>query len=746
MHTLVALLFSVILLSGLSEVSSFSMGAPDSACQGQTPGHDHAPQTGDSPALFTVARQRVEPGQLISLVLATKDNSTFKGFMVQARNAELKDQQVGSFVLSGDEASYLTCGRGIHNSITHRKSTRKSSIKAKWMAPSNFEGEVIFRYTFLQEYKTFWVGQESERIRVSRSASDEEEVKQDPSDKDLIPSAKSSEDSIKVVQSPAENNLDIDENKIDNSEIGLDESEIVLDDIPQPAQNAIIPKDSLEKTEQLQKEVANTPIYRSSTTTLPTTTARTEAPRREIVTNGALTDPEDPIFDGCDGVKACFGIPSGCVEKRACTVILTYKPDKLEFNFEMKGRSEGYIAMGLSRDDRMGDDLTTNCVVRSNGGVDIVTGYNPDYSGNKQVLRGNTKDPGYPKDGISARTQFSRKDGWISCAWKRKARATIEGSIWDLENEKYHVMLAKGRVNETGDIQKHDSDKIVSSAAQGLGEVGALKSKSRMFIFLHGAFMIGAWICSASLGIIMARYFKQTWTSKRCFNLDQWFIWHRNFMVLTWALTVAGFILIILELKGLSETISSNPHAIIGFVTVGLCFIQPFLALVRCSPNHHLRPLFNWVHWFIGNVAQILAIVCIFYAVDLPKSLLPRPETDWLLVAFVAFHFLTHLVLSGINCTSDNSKIGYTNYPGSMRHMARGHMFPDYEELQRDSPGSTVRLFVFLIYFIVNVIVTAALILLVVLAPTRSKLECIGILPMQNPDIPHELSCDTLLS
>lgn len=30
--------------------------------------------------------------------------------------------------------------------------------------------------------------------------------------------------------------------------------------------------------------------------------------------------------------------------------------------------------MGLSRDDRMGDDLTTNCVVRSNGGVDIVTG------------------------------------------------------------------------------------------------------------------------------------------------------------------------------------------------------------------------------------------------------------------------------------------------------------------------------------------------------------------------------------
>lgn len=157
-------------------------------------------------------------------------------------------------MLSGDEASYLTCGRGIHNSITHRKSARKSSIQAKWMAPSNFEGEVIFRYTFLQEYKTFWVGQESDRIRVSRSSSDEQDnvetQESDPSDRDLIPSAKTSEDTIKVV-SPADNILDNNENKIDKSKIDLDDSEIVLDDIPQPAQNAIIPKDSAEKTGQV---------------------------------------------------------------------------------------------------------------------------------------------------------------------------------------------------------------------------------------------------------------------------------------------------------------------------------------------------------------------------------------------------------------------------------------------------------------------------------------------------------------
>ena len=82
-----------------------------------------------------------------------------------------------------------------------------------------------------------------------------------------------------------------------------------------------------------------------------------------------------------------------------------------------------------------------------------------------------------------------------------------------------------------------------------------------------------------------------------------------------------------------------------------------------------------------------------------------------------------------------------------MRPMTRnGHAYPDYEELKRDAPGSSVRIFVLIVYMLVNVIVTAALILLVVMAPARylipyaqrcrlplnfyrSKLEEFGILP-----------------
>lgn len=76
-------------------------------------------------------------------------------------------------------------------------------------------------------------------------------------------------------------------------------------------------------------------------------------------------------------------------------------------------------------------------------------------------------------------------------------------------------------------------------------------------------------------------------------------------MILTWALTIAGFVIIFVELRGWSA--ADNPHAILGTVTTILCFIQPFMALFRPGPTDKNRPIFNWAHWFVGNAAHLLA-------------------------------------------------------------------------------------------------------------------------------------------
>jgi len=475
---------------------------------------------------------------------------------------------------------------------------------------------------------------------------------------------------------------------------------------------------------------SNTPIYISSTTTLRTTTSTTEAPRKALpIIDGVaqVTEPDDPIYSGCsttsNSSNACFGLPRGCEATKNCQVVVSYRPEALDYLFEMKGRSNGYISMGLSRDDVMGEDLTTTCLIQGNGQVDIITGYNIGHSGNMNILG---------KDTAAVSEKRSVKDGWISCKWKRKADKVLKLQVqekqedWDLRH-KFHIMLAQGEASD-GKPLFHTA-KLISGVKVGLGEVGLIQAKSNLFIVLHGSFMIAAWVCAASLGIIIARYYKQTWTNSRCCNLDQWFVWHRSLMMLCWSLTVVAVVLILLELKGLSTTMMTNPHTILGFITVGLCFIQPFLALLRCAPTHRYRGIFNWVHWFIGNSAQILALVCIFYAVDLDKAQLPRPETDWLLVGFVGFHFLSHLLLSALSCCAESSA-AKGGYPLAMRPMGRnGGPYPDYEELKRDQPGSSIRTFVLFVYMIVNVIVTAALILLVVLAPTRQELVKIGILP-----------------
>ena len=59
------------------------------------------------------------------------------------------------------------------------------------------------------------------------------------------------------------------------------------------------------------------------------------------------------------------------------------------------------------------------------------SGLNEGHSGNKHIQRGNAKDP---KDGITERINNYRKDGWISCSWKRKAEMTI-GICWSFSAE-----------------------------------------------------------------------------------------------------------------------------------------------------------------------------------------------------------------------------------------------------------------------------------------------------------------------
>ena len=125
-------------------------------------------------------------------------------------------------------------------------------------------------------------------------------------------------------------------------------------------------------------------------------------------------------------------------------------------------------------------------------------------------------------------------------------------------------------------------------------------------------------------------------------------------------LTVAAMVVIVIEV-GVHplqiEHLSKNAHPVIGLICVILAIIQPIMAAFRPHPGDSGRKLFNWAHWGVGNAAHVLGICAIFLAGSLSKANLGSTEWwSWLLLGYVIFHVLTHLIFSVLWARAENSQ------------------------------------------------------------------------------------------
>lgn len=152
-------------------------------------------------------------------------------------------------------------------------------------------------------------------------------------------------------------------------------------------------------------------------------------------------------------------------------------------------------------------------------------------------------------------------DGTIYCKIMREPRSTVMGNSFDLINNKYHLLVASGSslkrkpcvqsfrlepsIFDWFSIRKqcsltldkfpisglatensvgyHDLGRVASAAPSYLADVATLGGSSKLFLRLHAAFMLIAWIGTASVGILLARYYKQTWVGSQLCGKDQWF-------------------------------------------------------------------------------------------------------------------------------------------------------------------------------------------------------------------------------
>ncbi|GAB0093620.1 Putative ferric-chelate reductase 1 homolog [Sergentomyia squamirostris] len=423
----------------------------------------------------------------------------------------------------------------------------------------------------------------------------------------------------------------------------------------------------------------------------------------------------DAIYDGCGTTKSCFGFPDGCLAQRQCQAITTVTARGERFYFELKSghNNPAWVAVGISTDNRMMDDSVIECVPEA-GRVNVYASWTQARPYNAVRQSGNHL----------TLQNSSYNDGVIHCTVERLAKTTMMGKTFDLLNEQYYLLLAAGSSTRDGSVAFHDILFRATSRSARLTDPTNFGAASVLLYRLHGAFMLIAWIGTASAGILVARYFKQTWVGRQMCGKDMWFAWHRIFMVSTWTLTMVGFILIFVEVQGWSQ--AQNPHAILGLITTILCFFQPIGALFRPHPGSKNRPFFNWGHWLGGNLAHILAIVTIFFAVKLPRAELPE-WMDWILVAFVAFHVFMHFVFSIFlwaqiaGCASDRSNgQRITAFPMTDMTPSRSSMG---SERKQDSPYSKFRKILLGIYFTLLTFFVIALVVIAVLAPIETAVS-----------------------
>lgn len=81
-----------------------------------------------------------------------------------------------------------------------------------------------------------------------------------------------------------------------------------------------------------------------------------------------MVAPEDQFYNGCYSSKGCFGAPEGCVKTKNCKAVVATIVRGDRYEFEMKALGDAkYVAVGLSEDEKMGDDSVIECVREGNG-------------------------------------------------------------------------------------------------------------------------------------------------------------------------------------------------------------------------------------------------------------------------------------------------------------------------------------------------------------------------------------------
>lgn len=377
-------------------------------------------------------------------------------------------------------------------------------------------------------------------------------------------------------------------------------------------------------------------IYQHGVTPHPPHSTTTSTPPH-TTTPSILPGPFSS--DGCGGSKTCLLDPPGCDPKDdPHCFFLSMTPqghDKSSVMFELSGPADGYVSFALSWDRWMGDDDVYLCISDGHS-VSVSAAF---AAGRK-----------YPEDQTQSDLHdksWRLADGVIQCKFSRPViPTTMDSQRFHLDRQ-YYLFLADGHA-DNGAIWKHKRHPLVSEKKILItGSFSVLRGyRGPVSMKVHGGLMLFAWMLTGSVGTFIASFYKPDWPDRTLMGQKIWFQIHRCLMMVTVILTILAFWLPFFYRGGWSKHAGVHPY--LGCCVLALALLQPIMARFRPAPTADRRYIFNWAHWGVGSITEIMAVAAMFLGMRQSSLLLPSPWATRIMIGYVTwlgsfrFLFLMH--------------------------------------------------------------------------------------------------------
>ncbi|XP_044158364.1 putative ferric-chelate reductase 1 [Bufo gargarizans] len=588
--------FRVLIFGFLvSHVSTYSNGLVYKACNTMTPQHGVSAQTTEPPYSVFASSHTYRPAEEITVTLQASPETYFEGFLLQARSIP-ENEIVGHFIVTDPKSRNLTCAENV---VSNPNSNTTSSPIVPSTAASNTTNSPIVPSTAASNTTNSPIVPSTAASNTTNSPIVPSTAASNTTNSPIVLStAASNTTSSPIVPSTAATNTTSSPIVPSTAASNTTSSPIVPSTAASNTTNGpIVPSTAASNT-------TNSPIV-PSTAASNTSSASSSVPPSSL----SSSHPPPPTYissETCGTQKICLSSPSDCDPSKSsnCFFMSSAMTDDGAYNFEISGLSGGYVSIGFSDDQLMGEDDVYICGINSNGQVEIQHAYT---EGRKTPLS-------LPLGNVNV-SMTSFTSGVIQCSFTSRNQISTQLPARQARSsnssDTYYILFAYGSA-ENGRIRFHGPGVFSSDTKINLAVASNVTQKeysTPIMVKTHGALMLIAWMTTGSLGMIIARYFK-TAAKKPILGKALWFQAHLVFMVLTVAATIVAFVLSFVQAKGWVYYVST--HAILGCIVMILAFFQPIIAFFRPSPESKQRYIFYWFHVANALVMKVLAVANLF--------------------------------------------------------------------------------------------------------------------------------------